>query len=72
MTEKPYNDIGLLKDRWSNTIHFGEMGASNEQWNDFESRDSRWTKWVKNGLGGLKVPTAPPDRVMGEKETDAC
>lgn len=72
MMQEPYNNIGLLKDRWSNTIHFGEMGANNEQWDDFESRDSRWTKWVKNGLGGLKVPPAPPDRVTGEKETDSC
>jgi hypothetical protein len=48
---EPYDENGILKDHWSRMIRPKNMEHpdAEEQWNDSQSRDIRWTKWLDEG-----------------------
>lgn len=48
---EPYDENGILKDHWSRMIQPKNMEHpdAEEQWNDSQSRDIRWTKWLDEG-----------------------
>jgi hypothetical protein len=48
---EPYDENGILKGHWSRMIQPKNMEHpdAEEQWNDSQSRDRRWTKWLDEG-----------------------
>jgi hypothetical protein len=48
---EPYDENGILKDQWSRMMRPKNMKHpdAEEQWNDSQSRDICWTKWLDEG-----------------------
>ena len=51
---EPYDDNGILKARWSKMIQPKNMEHPDkrEQWDDSQSRDRRWTRWLDEVVQG--------------------
>jgi hypothetical protein len=59
----PYDPNGILKDHWSDKITSKTMTYADdkEQWNDAQSRNERWGKWLQDGIDGQK-------KIRGQKD----